>query len=44
MAQLPSAFDSSQHEDMRDGFDPIPKDTYISIINQRTTNDFNKRD
>ncbi len=32
MAKLDNAFDSGQHDDMNDGFDPMPKDDYLSKI------------
>jgi len=32
MAQLPQAFDSSQHDDMQDGFDPFPAGEYTAMI------------
>ena len=29
MAKLDKAFDSSQHDDMNDNFEPVPKDIYL---------------
>ncbi len=34
MAKLGNAFDSSQHEDMKDGFDPMPAGKYVMVIDE----------
>lgn len=32
MAQLKTAFDSGQHDDMQSGFDPIPAGEYLAMV------------
>ena len=49
MAQLPAAFDSSQHEDMRDGFDAIPaavcqKEWFLAHITKSSIEATKKKD
>ena len=43
MAKLQKAFDSGQHEDMRDGFDPIPKAKYLMKIVESSVKDTKKK-